>query len=89
MPKTTLEDTPKTALSRQIAAYDAKYRSTLETDHSGKWAVVQNEELVGIYDSFQEAAEDAVAQFGRGPYLIREIGSGPITLPASVLYNPV
>lgn len=89
MPKTTLEDTPKTALSRQIVAYDAKYRSTLETDHLGKWAVVQNEELVGIYDSFQEAAEDAVAQFGRGPYLIREIGAGPATLPASVLYNPV
>ena len=81
MPKTTLEDTPKTALSRQITAYDAKYRSTLETDHRGKWAVVYNEELVGIYDSFQEAAEDAVAQFGRGPYLIREIGSGPVTLP--------
>ena len=87
MPKTTLEDTPKTALSRQIAAYDAKYRSTLETDHRGKWAVVYNEELVGIYDSFQEAAEDAVAQFGRGPYLIRKIGREFITLPSSALYT--
>ena len=89
MAKTTLADTPKTALSRQIAAYDAKYRSILEADHFGKWAVVYNEELVGIYDSFEEAADDAVTQFGRGPYLIRDIGGGPITLSASVLYNPV
>lgn len=89
MAKTTLADTPKTALSRQIAAYDAKYRRVLELDHFGKWAVVYDEELVGIYDSFKEAANDATRQFGRGPYLIREIGRGPIPLPASALYNPV
>ena len=78
MAKTTLADTPKTALSRQIAVYDAKYRRTLELDHFGKWAVVYNEELEGIYDSFEEAANDAISQFGRGPYLIRRIGQRPM-----------
>jgi hypothetical protein len=26
-------------------------------------------------------------QFGSGPYLIRQVGAPPVTLPASVVYN--
>ena len=75
-------------LTREIAAYEGM-RSELETDHLGKWVVVHGGELVGLYDTFDDAAAQAIEQFGSGPYLIREIGAPPITLPASVLYNPV
>ena len=81
-----MKKTPKTAISRQIAAYDAKYRRVLELDHFGKWAVVYNEELVGIYDYFEEAANDAISQFGRGPYLIRQIGRDTTPLLIPTLY---
>lgn len=75
-------------LTEEISAYEGMQR-TLETDHFGKWVVVHNKELAGVYDSFESAAEDAVERFGSGPYLIREVGAAPITLPASVLYHPV
>ena len=75
-------------LSRQIAAYE-EMRAVLESDHFGKWVIFRNEELVGTYESFEAAAEDATRQFGRGPYLIRQVGAPPMTLPASVLYRPV
>ena len=75
-------------LTREIAAYE-RMRSELETDHLGKWALVHDETLVGLYAAFEEAAAEAVRQFGRGPYLIREIGAAPMTLPASALYRPV
>ena len=75
-------------LSREIAAYD-RMRDWLETDYFGKWVVVHEEELVGSYVTFEDAADDAIRQFGRGPYLIRRVGAGPVTLPASVLYRPV
>ena len=75
-------------LTEEISAYEEMQR-TLEMDHFGKWAVIYNEKLVGVYDSFESAAETAVERFGSGPYLIRQVGAGPITLPASVLYNPV
>ena len=55
----------------------------------GKWALLHDRRFVEVFDSFQDAAEAAVERFGRGPYLIRQIGSPPITLPASVMYNPV
>ena len=73
------------ALSKEIAAYEGMRRE-LETDHSGRWVIVYGEPLVGLYDTFEEAAEYAIERFGRGPYLIREVGAAPITLPASVLY---
>ncbi len=75
-------------LSEQIAAYE-EMRRTLELDHMGKWVVVYDEELVGVYEDLQEAADVAVQRFGRGPYLIQEVGEGPMALPASLLYQPV
>lgn len=75
-------------LTKEIVAYE-RMRNELETDHLGKWALVHDEVLVGVYATFEEAAGEAVQRFGRGPYLIREIGAAPMTLPASVLYRPV
>lgn len=77
-----------TTLSSQISAYE-KMRTVLETDYFGKWVVFHDGALSGDYDSFEEAADDAVRRFGRGPYLIRQVGAPPTTLPASVLYRSV
>jgi len=72
-------------IDTEITAYEAM-REKLETEHMGKWVLVREGKLVGVFDSFDAAAEDAVRQFGRGPYLIRQIGAPPVTLPASVMY---
>jgi hypothetical protein len=55
--------------------------------HAGKWVVFKGTTLIGIHDTFDQAAEDAVTRFGRGPYLIRQIGQPPIVIPVSVAYN--
>ena len=75
-------------LDREIAAYE-NMRDTLEREHQSKWVVIYGEELVGAYNDFQDAAADATRRYGRGPYLIRQVGASPATLPASVLYRPV
>ena len=75
-------------LSQQIAAYD-EMRDVLETDHFSEWVVFYDGQLVDTYDSFESAAEDAVRKFGRGPYLIRQVGAPPIRLPASLQFGPV
>ena len=54
----------------------------------GKWVVFKGTARIAIYDTFEAAAQDAVARFGRGPYLIRQIGAPPIVMPISVAYNP-
>jgi hypothetical protein len=73
----------------ELAAYE-KMREKLESDGlTGSWVLIHGGELVGTYDSFETAAAEAVAKFGRGPYLIRQVGAPPVTLPASVMYRPV
>lgn len=76
-----------TTLKDEIAAYETM-RSEMEANHLGKWALVHERALVGIFDEFEKVAADAVKRFGRGPYLIRQIGAPAPTLPASVLYGP-
>jgi hypothetical protein len=75
-------------LRDEIAAYE-RMHADLEAAHLGEWALVHDRKLIGTYGSFDKAAREAVGRFGRGPYLIRQIGSVPIALPASVLYHPI
>ena len=74
-------------LDQEIAAYEGMSKE-LEARHMGKWVLVHDLKLIAVYESFESAAEAAVRRFGRGPYLIRQIGAPPITLPASVMYRP-
>lgn len=73
-------------LKEEIEAYE-DMRGDLELDHYGKWVIVCDKKFVGAYDSNEEAAEEAVKRFGRGPFLIRQVGDYTLSLPASVLYN--
>jgi hypothetical protein len=71
-----------------IAAYE-KMQAELEERHMGKWVLFHDEAFIAAYSSFEAAAEDAVLRFGRGPYLIKQVGASPLTLPASVMFKPV
>jgi hypothetical protein len=73
-------------LLAEIEAYDAMLPE-LQTAHSGKWVLVHDRKLIGLFESSDAAATEAVKRFGRGPYLIRQIGAPPITLPASVMFG--
>ena len=68
---------PKLAsLDDNIAVYEANL-PRLEADYWGKWVVFYDEQMVGAFDGFQEAASEAVKSYGRGPYLIRQVGAPP------------
>jgi hypothetical protein len=74
------------SLDEDLAAYQELHQA-LESDYMGKWALVHDRKLVSLFDTFEQAAETAVEQFGRGPYLIRQIGAPPVILPASIMYT--
>ena len=73
-------------LATEIEAFEAQ-RAELEKTYMGKFVVFKGAELVGAWDTFDAAATEAVSRFGRGPYLIRQVGAPPLTLPASVLFR--
>ena len=70
----------------EIAAYE-KMQESLEADHPGEWVVFHNEHLFNTYSEFKDAAEDALRNFGYGPYLIRQVGRDPSEPPPLVLYH--
>ena len=70
------------AIKTEISAYK-KIQGELEAKHLGKWVVVHDEQLIGVYESFENAGVDAIAKFDRGPYLIHQVGKPfEIQLPA-------
>ncbi len=75
-------------ITQDLAAYEEK-RAELEAKYMGKWVLMYARELIGVFDSIEAAADVAVQRFGRGPYLIRQVGAPPVTLPASYMYHPV
>ena len=76
-------------LKDDLDAYESM-RGDLELEHFGKWVVIHNKKLVGVYDDFQEAAADAVKKYGRGPYVIEQAGASKyLTLPASLQFGPI
>jgi len=75
-------------LETEIRAYEER-RAELERTYAGKFVVFKGDELIGAWDTVDAAAQQAVARFGRGPYLIRQVGAPRPTLPASVLYRAI
>jgi len=72
-------------IDNELAAFESM-KPDLEAHQMGKWVLINGGQLIAVYDSFESAAIDASAKFGRGPYLIRQVGAPPVTLPASVAY---
>lgn len=64
-------------LSKEMAAYE-RMRDELETDYFGKWVIVHDEKLVGIYDESGDAANEAIRRFGRETCHIRQVGPQPV-----------
>lgn len=78
---------PEDEITADIQAYEKLLPSL---DNSvGKWLLIYRQKLEGAFETAEEAAAEAVKRFGRGPFLIRQIGAPPVVLPASVMYTPL
>lgn len=82
---TTEGDLQMSVLAQERKLFE-KLRPELEARAKGQWALIRGSELIGTFPSFEDAAAEAVRRFGRGPYLIREVGAADVTFPASVVY---
>ena len=68
---------------KQKLRHIKKCNVTWIAKHLGKWVVVHDKQLIGVYESLQNAGVDAITKFDRGPYLIHQVGKPfEIQLPA-------
>jgi hypothetical protein len=74
-------------LEREITAYSVM-RGELERHHTGKFVVIQGDDLKGSFDTLDNAAAFARDNLS-GQFLVREVGRESGHIPASVLYRRV
>lgn len=74
-------------LQKDIAAFESM-RQALESQHLRQWVVFFHGQFEGVFPDFESAAESAVERFDRGPYLIRQVGAGPVQLPGGMIFQP-
>jgi len=75
-------------LEDNIKAYESKL-SEMELHYLGKVVVFYDGEFIESFDNFNNAGEFATKTYGRGPYLIREVGAPTsYRMPTSIMYQP-
>ena len=74
-------------LDKDIAAYSRR-RSELEAQHLKQWVVFHKGQFEGVFADFEQAAESALERFDLGPYLIRQVGAGPVHLGGGMIFHP-
>lgn len=75
-------------LAKDIAAF-TKMRRELEAEHLKGWVVFHEGRFEGEFPDFETAAGSAQSRFDRGPYLIRQVGAGPVQFSGGMILRPV
>ncbi len=73
MPDAPVDASAPEVLLHEELTFFATHRAQLLKDHPGKFALIKRSELIGAFDTDENAYAAGVAQFGREPFLIRQI----------------
>lgn len=74
-------------LDDDIAAYTRR-RAEFEAQYPQQWVVFHHGQFEGVFPDYESAATSAVDRFDAGPYLIRQVGAGPISLGGGMVFRP-
>ena len=64
--------TDQPVLQEELEVFRAE-KARLLKDHAGKYALIKGSQLIGTYDTEENALTEGVARFGAGPFLIKII----------------
>ena len=59
-------------LEKELAHFD-KIKSELLEKYAGKFALIHGEEFVGAFDSPENAYQEGIKRFEKGPFLVKRI----------------
>ena len=61
------------ALERERETYKTKLPELLINE--GKFVLIHDDEVVNVYDSYEDAIKEGYAKFGLSPFLVKQIES--------------
>jgi hypothetical protein len=87
--ESTSTDGSARPLTVEIATFNAN-RARWEREFPGQWVVIRDTEMIGHYETMDEAAKEGLRRFAGKPFLLRQLcATTEIVLPASVVYARV
>ena len=60
------------SLEKELATF-AKMKPDLLKNHEGKFVLIRGEELIGAYDSAENAYAEGIKRFGRELFLVKKV----------------
>jgi hypothetical protein len=72
-------------LSTEKAVFERELPGLQKAHPGSNWVLVYGDEIRLVSPSFEEVAELAIQEFGKGPYLIRQIQREPLRLSTSIM----
>lgn len=74
----------KTLLRRELKFYE-QHRDQLLRDHTNRHLLIKGSELIGSFETSDQAVGEGVRRFGVGPFLVRLAGTDTPTATVPVL----
>ncbi len=56
--------------------YYREHQKELVKDHDGKFVVIRGSEVLGVFDTYEQAYADTVQEHPLGTFLIQRVGPG-------------
>ena len=66
-------DPAATDVLKEELRFLTEQRQALIQQHAGEYALIKGRRLVGTFTTFEEAYDRGVAEFGREPFLIKQL----------------
>jgi hypothetical protein len=60
-------------LARELAVFDTKRAEWIKQGHSGKWVVIKEDNILGLYPDVRSGYSAGVKVYGSVPFLVKEI----------------
>ena len=76
------------ALRREIITYRRLLPQLLAEGHEGRFVLIKGEDVLGIWDNFEDAQQAGALQFGFGPFLAQPIDSRDQARPFPKEFDP-
>lgn len=61
-----------TALQKEIETFKAKKNEVL-AQAEGKFVLIKGEKVIGLFESQGDALQEGYKQFGKGPFLVKQV----------------
>ena len=85
MSNTTTQTPSNEDLLAEESAFYEEHETEFLRDHQGHHLLIKGRELIGSYESEDEAVDEGVRRFGYGPFLVRRAGEAIIKASAPAL----